>query len=207
MYWIYYPILIATTCLLCCPRNHSNKWSPCFVLRRSTVKWGESGLAGRVGAKFRPAKTETHLHEKTFWFSGAFRRGIENSRCPAKKSPVQSSLCFQGSKLCPNSPRQSRLPPLFGTILLCEMYLLFLALLFRYCSVMSYDRYSVETPVIKIIPVDASGRPGILKMTDPDCRFVAVLELPRSAPLTLKVEVSCRIFERPKIYLMTLSLC
>jgi len=31
-----------------------------------TVKWGESGLAGRVGTKFRPSKTETHLHEQPF---------------------------------------------------------------------------------------------------------------------------------------------
>ena len=35
-------------------------------LNLRTVKWGESVLAGRVGTKFRPSKTETHLHEQTF---------------------------------------------------------------------------------------------------------------------------------------------
>jgi len=78
------------------------------------MKWGESGLAGRVGTKFRPSKTETHLHEQVFGFSEALRRSIENSLCITENSAVQSILCFQGSKLRPNSPRQSRLAPLYG---------------------------------------------------------------------------------------------
>ena len=61
-----------------------------------TIKWGESGLVGRVGTKSRPLKTETHLHEQSFRFPGALRRSIENSCC-IKHSP-KSSLCFQGSK-------------------------------------------------------------------------------------------------------------
>ena len=87
-----------------------------FSPLNGTVKWGESGPAERVGTKFRFSKTETHLHEQTFWFSEALRRSIENSLCTTKNSPVQSILCFQGSKLRPNSPRQSRLAPLYGNV-------------------------------------------------------------------------------------------
>ena len=82
-----------------------------------TVKRGEFRLAGRVGTKFRSSKTETHLNEQTFGFSKALRRSIENS-------PVQSILCFQGSKLRPNSPRQSRLAPFYGNLKLLSAKML-----------------------------------------------------------------------------------
>ena len=69
-----------------------------------TVKWGESGLAERVGTKLRPPKTETYLHEQTFWFSEALRRSIENSLCTTENSPVQSILVFKVLKFVPTRP-------------------------------------------------------------------------------------------------------
>ena len=86
-----------------------------------TVKWGESGLVERVGTKFRPQKQRLICMSRLFDFrkhSGE-ARSIENSLCTTENSPVQSTLCFQGSELCLNSPRQSRLAPLCGT--LCHM--------------------------------------------------------------------------------------
>jgi len=116
------PILIVVdrflknTCLLGRFLKHALILDLFFI--HDTVKWGESGLAGRVGTKFRSSKTETQLHEQTFWFSEALRRSIENSLCTTENSPVQSILCFQGSKLRPNSPRQSRFAPLYCMFLL-----------------------------------------------------------------------------------------
>jgi len=79
------------------------------------VKWGESGLAGRVGTKFRTLKTENRLHGR--FFGGAERVFDASPECFRKSNRLlmQVSLCFWGSKLCPNSPRQSRLAPLYGT--------------------------------------------------------------------------------------------
>jgi len=79
-----------------------------------TVKRGESGLAGRVGTKFRTLKTESRLHGRVF---GGAKGGFDGAPECFRKSKsllMQVSLCFGGPKLCPNSPRQSRLAPLYG---------------------------------------------------------------------------------------------
>ena len=82
-----------------------------------SVKWGELGLAGRVGTKFRTFKTENRLHGRVFGgVQGVFDASPECFR-KAKSLLMQVSLCFLGSKLCPNSPRQSRLTPLYGFFL------------------------------------------------------------------------------------------
>jgi len=101
--------------ILCFQGSKLRPNSPRLSRLAPFYEWGESGLAGWVGTMFRTSKTETHLHEQTYGFSGALRRSIENSLCTTGNSPVQSILCFQASKLCPNSPRQSRLAPLYGT--------------------------------------------------------------------------------------------
>jgi len=49
------------------------------------VKWGESGLAGRVGTKFRTLKTENRRHGRVFGgaegvFDGPPRSASENQK-------------------------------------------------------------------------------------------------------------------------------
>ena len=74
----------------------------------------ESGLAGRVGTKFRTLKTGSRLHGRIFGGAeGVFDASPECFR-KSKSLLMQVSFCFRGSKLCPNSPRQSRLAPLYG---------------------------------------------------------------------------------------------
>jgi len=90
------------------------------ALLPTTVKWGESGLAGRVGTKFRSSKT-THLHEHNFWFSEALRTSIENSHCTTENSPLQSILCFQASsQLASPVPTRPTLRYFFQTFINLE---------------------------------------------------------------------------------------
>jgi len=58
------------------------------------VKWGESGLAGRVGTKFRTFKTENRLHGRVFGGAeGVFDASPECSR-KSKSLLMQVSLRF-----------------------------------------------------------------------------------------------------------------
>ena len=69
---------------------------------------------GRVGTKFRTLKTGSRLHGWVFGGAeGVFDASPECFR--KSKSRLMKVSVFWGSKLCPNSPRQSRLAPLYGT--------------------------------------------------------------------------------------------
>jgi len=58
------------------------------------VKWGESGLAGRVGTKCRTLKTENRLQGRVFGGAeGVFDASPECFR-KSKSLLMQMSLCF-----------------------------------------------------------------------------------------------------------------
>ena len=83
---------------------------PDIPLSGASLNW-----RGELGQSLDPQKQRLTCDQETFWFSEALRRSIENSLCTTENPPVQSILCFQGSKLRPKSPRQSRLPLLHGS--------------------------------------------------------------------------------------------
>jgi len=59
-----------------------------------TVKWGESGQAGRVGTKFGTLETENRLHGRVFGGAeGVFNASPECFR-KSKSLLMQVSLCF-----------------------------------------------------------------------------------------------------------------
>ena len=59
-----------------------------------TVKWSESGLAGRVGTKFRTFKTENRLHRRVFGGAEGVFGASPECFGKSKSLLMQVSLCF-----------------------------------------------------------------------------------------------------------------
>jgi len=79
-----------------------------YVFFSCTVKCGESGLAGRVGTKFRPSKTETHLRSGDFLIFGStpkkHRKLPLHHRKPARAVDSLFSRFETSSQIAPPVP-------------------------------------------------------------------------------------------------------
>ena len=75
-----------------------------------TVKWGESGLAGRVGTKFRSSKTDSPAMSRLFDFWKHSGEASKTSSAPRKTRPCSRFSVFKVLNFVPTRPASPNSP-------------------------------------------------------------------------------------------------
>jgi len=89
----------------------------------STVNWGESGLAGRVGTKFRPSKQRLTCMSRLFDFRKHSGEASKTPSAPPKTSPCSRFSVFKVLNFVPTRPASPDSPhfTVLSRILFCKI--------------------------------------------------------------------------------------